>query len=57
MEFYSINNDFTVADLPEAATYCLTSKSASANHPCHHCIVSKPDLSNIYLNEHQSGNK
>jgi hypothetical protein len=38
-----------IADLPEAATYCLTYKSALANFPCHFCLVKKDDLANINL--------
>ena len=33
-----------IADLPEAATYCLT-----ANFPCHFCLVKKDDLADINL--------
>ena len=38
-----------IADLPEAATYCLTYKSALANFPCHFCLVKKDDLADINL--------
>ena len=51
LEWIFIQLAFILADLPEAATYCLTSKSANAKYSCHHCLVSKKDLSNTYLNE------
>lgn len=51
LEWIYIKLSLILADLPEAAAYCLTSKSANAKCPCHHCIVSKQDLSNINLNE------
>lgn len=51
LEWIYIQLALILADLPEAAAYCLTSSSASAKYPCHHCIVSKEDLSNIYLDE------
>ena len=51
LEWIFIQLTLILADLPEAATYCLTSKSANAKYPCHHCIISKQDLSNIYLDE------
>jgi hypothetical protein len=38
-----------IADLPEAATYCLTYKSALASFPCHFCLVKKDDLADINL--------
>lgn len=38
-----------IADWPEAATYCLTYKSAMSNFPCHFCLVSRDDLANINL--------
>ena len=51
LEWIFIQLTLILADLPEAATYCLTSKSANAKYPCHHCIISKQNLSNIYLDE------
>lgn len=41
-----------IADLPEAATYCLTFKSAMSNYPCHFCLVMRDNLANINLQTH-----
>ena len=38
-----------IADWPEAATYCLTYKSAMSNFPCHFCLVTRDNLANINL--------
>lgn len=38
-----------IADWPEAATYCLTFKSSMSNFPCHTCLVTRTNLSNIDL--------
>ena len=38
-----------IADWPEAATYCLTFKSAMSNFPCHSCLVTRNNLPNIDL--------
>jgi hypothetical protein len=38
-----------IADWPEAATYCLTFKSSMSNFPCHSCLVTRTNLSNIDL--------
>jgi hypothetical protein len=38
-----------IADWPEAATFCLTYKSPNSNNPCHSCLVTKDNLSNIKL--------
>ena len=51
LEWIYIKLVLILADLSEAASYCLTSKSANAKYPCHHCIISKQNLSNINLNE------
>ncbi|RHZ70683.1 hypothetical protein Glove_268g18 [Diversispora epigaea] len=39
-----------ISDWPEACTFSLTYKSTQSNHPCHFCLVSKENLSNINLN-------
>lgn len=36
-----------IADWPEAATYCLTHKSANSNFPCHFCLIARDDLADI----------
>lgn len=38
-----------IADWPEAATYCLTYKSAMSSFPCHFCLVAKENLADINL--------
>jgi Plavaka transposase len=38
-----------IADWPEAATFCLTFKSLNSNNPCHFCLVTKDNLSNLKL--------
>lgn len=38
-----------ISDWPEAATYCLTYKSAMSNFPCHFCLVTRDDLADINL--------
>src|SRR5436305_2517245 len=38
-----------IADWPKAATYCLTYKSSMSNFPCHSCLVTRTNLSNIDL--------
>lgn len=38
-----------ISDWPEAATYCLTYKSAMSNFPCHFCLVARDDLADIHL--------
>ena len=38
-----------IADWPEATTFCLTYKSPNSNNPCHFCLVTKDNLSNIKL--------
>lgn len=40
-----------IADWPEAATFCLTYKSASSNYPCHFCLVKRDDLANLNLSK------
>ncbi|RHZ76016.1 hypothetical protein Glove_208g228 [Diversispora epigaea] len=42
-----------ISDWPEACTFALTYKSTKSNYPCHFCLVSKKDLSNINLNSNQ----
>ncbi|RHZ80684.1 hypothetical protein Glove_132g242 [Diversispora epigaea] len=42
-----------ISDWPEACTFALTYKSMKSNYPCHFCLVSKEDLSNINLNSNQ----
>ena len=41
-----------IADWPEAATFCLTYKSASSNYPCHFCLVNRENLANLKLTKH-----
>lgn len=41
-----------IADWPEAATYCLTFKSAMSNFPCHFCLVKRDNLADINLTTH-----
>ena len=41
-----------IADWPEAATFCLTYKSTNSKYPCHFCLVSRDDLANTMLSEH-----
>jgi hypothetical protein len=38
-----------IADWPEAATFCLTYKSSNSNFPCHFCMITRNNLSNINL--------
>jgi hypothetical protein len=38
-----------ISDWPEAATYCLTYKSAMSNFPCHFCLVARDNLADIHL--------
>jgi hypothetical protein len=38
-----------IADWPEAATYCLTYKSAMSSFPCHFCLVARENLADINL--------
>ena|ERR1043165_1924750 len=38
-----------IFDWPEAATYCLTYKSAMSNFPYHFCLVTRDNLTNIHL--------
>ena len=38
-----------ISDWPEAATYCLTYKSAMSKLPCHFCLVTRDNLANINL--------
>jgi hypothetical protein len=40
-----------IADWPEAATFCLTYKSASSNYPCHFCLVERDNLANAKLSK------
>ncbi|RHZ60532.1 hypothetical protein Glove_352g9 [Diversispora epigaea] len=42
-----------ISDWPEVCTFALTYKSTKSNYPCHFCLVSKEDLSNINLNSNQ----
>ncbi|RHZ71100.1 hypothetical protein Glove_262g2 [Diversispora epigaea] len=42
-----------ISDWPKACTFALTYKSTKSNYPCHFCLVSKEDLSNINLNSNQ----
>ncbi|RHZ82174.1 hypothetical protein Glove_113g35 [Diversispora epigaea] len=42
-----------ISDWPEACTFALTYKSMKSNYPCHFCLISKEDLSNINLNSNQ----
>ncbi|RHZ76216.1 hypothetical protein Glove_200g7 [Diversispora epigaea] len=42
-----------ISDWPEACIFALTYKSTKSNYPCHFCLVSKEDLSNINLNNNQ----
>ena len=41
-----------IADWPEAATFCLTYKSASSNYPCHFCLVNRENLANLKLTKY-----
>jgi hypothetical protein len=38
-----------IADWPEAATFCLTYKSSNSKFPCHFCMVTRDNLSDINL--------
>jgi hypothetical protein len=38
-----------ISDWPEAATYCLTYKSSMLKHPCHFCLVTRDNLSDLNL--------
>src|ERR1043165_2347801 len=38
-----------IFDWPEAATYCLTYKSAMSNFPYHFCLVTRDNLANLDL--------
>jgi hypothetical protein len=40
-----------IADWPEAATFCLTYKSASSNLPCHFCLIERDNLANSKLSK------
>jgi hypothetical protein len=40
-----------IADWPEAATFCLTYKSASSNYPCHFCLIERDNLANAKLSK------
>lgn len=42
-----------IADWPEAATYCLTYKSANSNLPCHFCLVLRNNTNNINLRSNE----
>ncbi|RHZ54579.1 hypothetical protein Glove_426g97 [Diversispora epigaea] len=42
-----------ISDWPEACTFALIYKLTKSNYPCHFCLVSKEDLSNINLNSNQ----
>ncbi|RHZ48106.1 hypothetical protein Glove_558g12 [Diversispora epigaea] len=42
-----------ISDWPEACIFSLTYKSTQSNHPCHFCLISKENLSNINLNSNQ----
>jgi hypothetical protein len=41
-----------IADWPEAATFCLTYKSASSNYPCHFCLIDRDNLANTNISKH-----
>lgn len=40
-----------LTDLLESAAYCLTSKSANAQYPCHSCINHQKNLNNIQIQD------
>lgn len=40
-----------IADWPEAASYCLTFKSTNSHLPCHFCLVTRDNLSEINLQD------
>jgi len=42
-----------IGDLPEIASYCLTSKSPKSKHPCPKCLVENHNLSNIFLSKEE----
>lgn len=42
-----------IADWPEAATFCLTYKSASSNFPCHFCLVNRDNLANSKMTKNE----
>jgi len=42
-----------IADWPEAATFCLTYKSASSNLPCHFCLIDRDNLANTKLSKNE----
>jgi hypothetical protein len=41
-----------IADWPEAATFCLTYKSANSNYPCHFCLINRDNLANLNISKH-----
>ena len=47
--WFFLKISIVIADWPEAATFCLTYKSPNSNNPCHFCLVTKDNLSNIKL--------
>ena len=40
-----------IADWPEAATFCLTYKSANSSNPCYFCLVKRNNLADINLSD------
>jgi hypothetical protein len=40
-----------IADWPEAATFCLTYKSANSNYPCHFCLIHRENLANLKISK------
>ena len=47
--WFYLRVSIVIADWPEAATYCLTSKSPMSNIPCHFCLVTRNNLADINL--------
>jgi hypothetical protein len=41
-----------IADWPEAATFCLTYKSAQSNRPCHFCLIEREKLAQTDCSKH-----
>jgi hypothetical protein len=42
-----------ICDWPEACTFSLTYKSSNSKYPCHFCLVSRDNLANTRLGDHQ----
>jgi hypothetical protein len=49
--WFYLRVSIVIADWPEAATYCLTSKSSMSNIPCHFCLVTRNNLADINLQD------